>query len=349
MREQQLTVSAPTEQAAEWTVPDTTLGRYKAVITWEKDGEVLAESETLFKVAGEESVADTITSNKKVYSAAEPVNLSTRVFNQSSNLVENDLTLRITVKGKNSGAEAAAFSRTIASVNPQGSLDFADAVKAGTLAPGSYVAEADVLQDGTVLATDSAEFDVENNVSVFTGTLALPLSGDTVNAAFTVNNTGSANAAGAEITVEVFAENGDRIFTVTKQSEIAAGSSVQFEEPFSAAELAPGNYSGVLSVRYDGKRNDLAYAGFTVDPVVTTTVITTAAPETTTVTTAAETAAPAAQTTTAVNAAANRASNAVNALKTGVSGIPWYIWTMFTVSIIALAALRKRGGRKEHE
>lgn len=347
MPEQQLTVSAPTEQAAEWKVPDTTYGRYKAIITWEKDGEVLAESETLFKVAGEESVADTITSNKKVYSSAEPVNLSTRVFNRSSNLVENDLTLQITVKGKDSDTEAAKFSRTIASVNPQGSLDFADAVKPGMLAPGSYVAAAYVLQDGAVLAEDSAEFSVENNVSIFTGTLALPLNGDTVNAAFSVNNTGSANAAGAEITVEVFAEDGTKVFTVTKQSDITAGGTVQFEEPFSAAELAAGNYSGVLSVRYDGKRSDLAYAGFTVDPVVTTTVVTTTAPETTTVTTEAQTAVPA-STTTAVKAGANRASNTVEALKTGVAEIPWYIWTMFTVSLIALIVLRK-GGRKEHE
>lgn len=347
MPEQQLTVSAPTEQAAEWKVPDTTYGRYKAIISWEKDGEILAESETLFKVAGEESVADTITSNKKVYSSAEPVNLSTRVFNRSSNLVENDLTLQITVKGKDSDTEAAKFSRTIASVNPQGSLDFADAVKPGMLAPGSYVAAAYVLQDGAVLAEDSAEFSVENNVSIFTGTLALPLNGDTVNAAFSVNNTGSANAAGAEITVEVFAEDGTKVFTVTKQSEIAAGSSVQFEKPFSAAELAAGNYSGVLSVRYDGKRSDLAYAGFTVDPAVTTTVVTTTAPEITTVTTAAQTAAPA-STTTAAKAGTNRTTETVNALKTGVAEIPWYIWTMFTVSLIALIVLRK-GGRKEHE
>ena len=147
--------------------------------------------------------------------------------------------------------------------------------------------------------------------------------------------------------MEVFAEDGTKVFTVTKQSDIAAGGTVQFEEPFSAAELAAGNYSGVLSVRYDGKRSDLAYAGFTVDPVVTTTVVTTTAPETTTVTTAAQTAAPA-STTTAAKAGTNRTTETVNALKTGVAEIPWYIWTMFTVSLIALIVLRK-GGRKEHE
>ena len=345
MPEQQLTASAPVNEAAEWTVPDTTYGRYKAVITWEKDGEVLAESETLFKVTGEESVADTIASDKKVYNSGEPVNLSTKVFNKSSNLVENDLTLLITVRSKNGGAEPASFTRDIASVNPQGTLEFADAIRGGVLQPGGYLAVASVKQDGITLAESAAEFTVENNVSDFSGTLGLKLTGKTVNAAFTVTNTGSADAAGAEITVEVFAADGTQVFTVTKQSDIAAGGTVQFDEPFSAADLAAGNYSGVLSVRYDGKRSDLAYAGFTIDPVVTTTVITTTA--VTTVTTTTE----AAQTTTTAipREGANRPSDVIAAMKMGVKGIPWYIWTMLGVSCIGLFTLKKTGGRKEHE
>ncbi len=367
MPEQRLTASTAVNTEAEWKIPDTTFGRYKAVITWEKDGEVLAESETLFKVSGEQGVADTIASDKKTYSSGEPVNLSTKVFNNSSNLVENDLTLQILVRSKENGTDAAVFSREIASVNPQGSLEFADAIRGGTLQPGSYVAVASVMQDGAALVENSTNFTVVSNVNDFSGTLGLKLTDKTVNAAFAVTNTGSADASGAEITVEVFSADGTQVFTVTKQADIAADGTVQFDEPFSAADLEAGNYSGVLSVRYDGKRSDLAYAGFTIDPVVTTTVITTTADTTVTtvteaaqttttvITTAAETTVTAvtenAQTTTTTipREGANSPSDVIAAMKMGVKGIPWYIWTMLGVSCIGLLTLKKAGGRKEHE
>ncbi|MBR5372871.1 MAG: hypothetical protein IK130_11735 [Oscillospiraceae bacterium] len=348
---QQLTASAPVKETAEWTIPAAALGRYKAVITWEQDGEILAESETLFKISGEESIADTIASNKKRYASGEPVNLSTAVFNRSSNLVENDLTLHITVRGKESGAKAAEFDRAIASVNPQGSMEFADAIKGGTLQPGDYIAEAVVMQDNAALASDTAEFSVENSITDFKGTLGLDLSGKTVKSEFDVANAGSANAKGAEITVDVYSENGEQVFTVTKKAEINAGGKVQYEEPFSAKSLAAGNYSGVLSISYEGKRNDLAYAGFTVGAAqttaaVTTTAKTTAFTEATTVLTAAteqKTAAGSTSTTAQTN------NQKVGALQTGVRGVPWYIWTMLVISGSALVILKKTGGKKEHE
>ena len=333
MPAQQLTASDSVQKAAEWKVPAATYGRYKAVLTWEKDGEVLAESECVFKVSGEESIADAIASNKKTYTTSEPVNLSTKVMNQSSNLVENDLTLRVTVRSVN-GAENAVFTREIASVNPQGIMEFADAVKGGTLLPGTYVAEAAILQDETEIAADTAEFTVTDSVEDFTGTLEFTRSGKTVEAAFTVSNTGSADAAGAEITVTAYAEDGTQVFTVTKKADIQSGDTVSFKEPFSAAELAAGDYSGVLSVRYEETQKDLAYAGFTVGQE--TTVVT----EKTTVTT----------TTSASESTAEVTGTDAGALATGVKGIPWYIWTMLCISCIGLfATLRKTGGRKEHE
>ncbi len=336
MPAQQLTASESVNQAAEWKVPDAVYGRYKAVLTWEKDGEVLAESETVFKVSGEESITDFITSNKKTYTSSEPVNLSTKVMNQSTNLVENDLTLNITVRSQ-SGTESAVFKREIASVNPQGILDYADAIKGGTLLPGKYVAEAAVMQDETVLSVDSAEFTVTESAGDFTGTLSFTPSGDTVHADFTVSDIGSADASDTEITVTAYSEDGTQVFTVTKKSDIKAGGSVSFEELFSSSELAAGRYSGVLSVRYDGNQKDLANAGFSIGSAVTEATEKTG-------TTASET------TTETQSSARNDASDPVKAIATGVKGIPWYIWTMLCISCTGLiVTLRKTGGRKDHE
>jgi len=143
-----------------WEIPAEQHGRYKAVISWTKDGRLLASAEAGFKIAGDRSIADDITSDKKVYDVSDPVNLKCVVYNQSSNMVENDLELSVTVYDS-ADKPVTSFSRDISSMNPQADIDFADAVAARTLSAGEYTAVAVVTQDGAELASDTAAFSVE--------------------------------------------------------------------------------------------------------------------------------------------------------------------------------------------
>lgn len=327
-----------------WQIPDDLYGRYKAVIRWTRDGEVIAEDESAFKISGEESISDLIASDKKVYSSSDPVNLSSAVFNKSTNMVENDLTLTINVRNADSGAVSASFTREISSLNPKADTDFADAVAAGTLPAGRYMAVAEVSQDGVVMAQDSAEFTVEDSIASFSGTLSFTPSGDSVNASFTVDNTGTADASAAKLFVDVFSESGEKVCTVEKTSDIAAGSTVSLNDSFPAKELAAGRYSGVLRIEYGGQSSDLAYAGFDLAAPQVTTASQQAAessPETETTVTAASSAV----TTTA----AAKTQSKADSPKTGPQAVPWYIWTMSALSILGLIALKLTGGKEENE
>ncbi|MDO4862683.1 MAG: cellulose-binding protein CttA-related protein [Ruminococcus sp.] len=157
---QTLAAGAKVPYSGEWTVPEALFGRYKAVITWTQEGRTVAAAEALFKVTGEESIADSIASDKKVYSLSDPINLSSAVYNKSVNIVENDLTLKITVTDSEKNP-VAEYSRGIASMNPKADISFADAITPNTLRAGDYTAVAAVLQDNREIATDSAQFTVE--------------------------------------------------------------------------------------------------------------------------------------------------------------------------------------------
>ncbi len=163
--ETQLTADKALAFSGTWDIPADQHGRYKAVIIWSKEDRILASAEAVFKIAGEKSISDTISSDKKVYDVTDPVNLKSVVFNQSATLVENDLTLEISVYDS-AKKSVASFTRDISSMNPEADIDFSDAIAARTLKAGDYSAVAVVMQDGRELAKDTAVFSVEENTEV---------------------------------------------------------------------------------------------------------------------------------------------------------------------------------------
>ena len=168
--ETKLTADKALPFSGTWEIPAEQHGRYKAVISWTKGDRVLAAAEAPFKIAGDKSIADNITSDKKVYDVTDPVNLRSVVYNQSSNLVENDLVLDVTVYDS-AKKSVAAFSREISSMNPGADIDFSDAIAARTLKAGEYSAVAVIKQDGRELAADTAVFTVEENTETVPDTV----------------------------------------------------------------------------------------------------------------------------------------------------------------------------------
>ncbi len=158
--EQQLTAGKTFTFTGEWAIPEDTVGRYKAVITWKKSGKVIARAAAAFKVTGDTSVNDNITSDKRVYTLADPVNLRSVVFNNSTSLVENDLVLNVTVYDSNNKA-VKEFTKELCSMNPKASIDYASAIPPQTLTVGEYMAVAKVLQDNAEVASDETSFTVE--------------------------------------------------------------------------------------------------------------------------------------------------------------------------------------------
>ncbi len=311
---------------AEWMIPQETEGRYKAVINWLSNNEVIASAESEFKIANEQSVSNLIISDKRSYSLTDPINLSNTVSNNSKAMTENDLVLSVVVTDKD-GNTAASFRHDLSAVEPAGTFDISDALKPGDLLDGDYKATATVTQGELELSSDSVEFTVESDVTSFTGKLDLSDSNDKGTADFSVKNTSSSNAENAVVSIKVYKDgSSEPVYTYSDTVSIAAGDTFTGKTSFALADPSSGKYSGVLSIEYKDDNSDLDYDGFENTYKTTTTVTTTAASTTATTTTVAATENP----------------------KTGDSGIPIYMWFISTLSLLGLVTVKLLGG-KENE
>ena len=320
--------------SAEWEIPQNTVGRFKAVISWKNDDETIASAEKTFKISNEQSIANVVNSDKKNYSLSEPINLASVVFNNSIGMTENDLVLNVKVFDSK-GAERADFEHSIGSVNPEGSMDYSDALAPGKLSDGEYNVTASVVQDGVEVSSDTAEFTVAGDVTSFSGKLDLTPSDGKADVKFSVANSGSGNADEVLITVNVYKDGtAELAYTYSKTVSINAGDTFSDTASFDIPADYDGTYSGVLSAEYKGNSEDLDYDGFEVTPEL---------PETT--------AAPAAEITTTTTATTTaKTTNAiknVDSPKTGDREIPAYMWLITIFSITGLIVLKRTGGERD--
>lgn len=302
-------------RSAEWNIPENLKGRYKAVIKWENNAVLLASDEAVFKIANEQNIGNTISSDKYSYSLSDPINLFNTVYNNSA-MIENGLMLYVTVYNSSS-AKIASFEYNISSLNPMGEGSYSDAIAPGTLPVGNYTVSAKVMQGDLELSSDTAEFSVSNDISSFEGKLSLNADNTSADVDFSVTNTGSSDAENAIICVDVYKEDtSESVYTFTQTVSIGAGETLTFNESFILPSQHEGTYSGVLSIKYLNKSQPLDYDGFTLETVVTTSTATT-----TTTTTVQKTDSP----------------------LTGVGEIPAYMWIISVLSLAGIVILRKTG------
>ena len=328
--DQVLNPSEKLESSAEWAVPQETVGRYKAVISWKNNDTVIAAAETGFKIANEQSISNLISSDKKNYSGSDPVNLASDVFNNSDAMTENDLVLNIKVYDQEN-KEVASFTHEIGALSPEGHSELSDAIAPGTLKDGNYTAVASVTQGTLEVSSDKAEFTVKNDVTLFIGTLDLTSSDGKGTADFIVKNNGAANAENVTVTVKVYKDDASEpVYVFTDNVSIVAGGTYKNNTAFDLPVPEIGKYSGVISVTYNGEASDLDYDGFDEEetPVETETA---EVPETTV---------SSSETTTTFTTSADNADSP----KTGDGGIPVYMWLISAASIAGLIAVRRRGG-----
>ena len=272
-----------------------------------------------------------VNSDKKNYSLSEPINLASVVYNNSIGMTENDLVLNVKVFDSK-GAERADFEHSIGSVNPEGSMDYSDALAPGKLTDGEYNVTASVVQDGVEVSSDTAEFTVAGDVTSFSGKLDLTPSDSKADVKFSVTNSGSGNADEVLVTVNVYKDGTSELaYTYSKTVSINAGDTFSDTASFDIPADYDGTYSGVLSAEYKGKSEDLDYDGFEVTPALPETTTTVSAAATTTTTTA--------KTTTTIKN--------VDSPKTGDRNIPAYMWMITIFSIAGLVVLKRTGGSED--
>ena len=321
--------------SAEWSVPDNLVGRYKAVITWENDNDIIAKAETEFKIANEESVLNTVSSDKMSYSVSDPINLENIVYNKSQGMTENDLILNIKVYNTDTSCEAASFEHSIGLINPNSSADYSDSIAPNVLVSGNYRVISSIIQGNSEISTDTAEFTVTDDVTSFTGRLKFNSDVNSASTDFSVTNNGTENADEALITLSVYKEGvTERIYTYSESVSIGIGETVSRSQKIDVP-LTDGEYYGVLSVNYKGSSSDLDYDGFELMPLVTTVSNSVTDMET-------------ASTTSASKKPVTKTQN-LDSPKTGVKDIPTYMWVITILSFVGLIAIKMTGGSEDEK
>lgn len=333
---QTLSAGTPLANSASWKIPTDTAGVFRAIISWERSGQVIAFGEASFRIANEESILNTVSSDKRIYSAKDPINLESIISNNNSGMTENNLELSVTVRRAGVSGDEAVFIHEVSFVNPDAEISYSDAIAPSVLPAGDYKVVSVVMQNSVELSSDSAEFSVVNSAASFIGSLDLTPGDDTVSAKFSVTNTSPDDCENVVVKAVVY-RNGasDAVFTFSRTVPIAAGAAENFRESFKFPSESAGEYYGVLSVEYNGTSADLDYDGFenAGSPVIGTEIVTTTTEETK---------------VTKVSAGTTTISARTSPPETGVDGIPVYLWIISAVSITSLIALKRTGG-KENE
>lgn len=301
-----------------WEIPSSLTGRYKAVISWKNGEEVLAEDETIFKIANETSIFNTVSSDKKSYSLQDPINLESIVYNNSMNMIENDLVLLVDVYNSSS-VKVSSFEHEVSLMNPKDDRKYSDAIAPGKLAAGKYIINARVMQGDMEISNDSSEFSVVEDISSFEGDLKLNSEANNkATAEFSVTNKGRNNAENVIITVNVYKEGSSEcVYTYKEIVSIGAGETITRKESFEPALPADGTYSGVLSIEYLNEKQPLDYDGFEIISSVKT-------PE-------------------------NNSKPSIDSPQTGTDDIPVYMWIISILSLAGIVLLRKTGVNENEE
>jgi hypothetical protein len=202
-------------------------------------GLVYGSATTSFVVTASQAQATgaRITADRVSYSAAQTVQLASRVTNTTSNAVLNDVQARTEVK---SAGGQVVFSRTesVAQIAPQGARDWGYSLAASGLAAGSYGASLQLLNaSGTVLAASTTTFSVlgaEQTGVGLTGQLqanpAAVLIGQGLQLTLQATNGSTAHLAGVPLAVRIIEPVSASVlatFTATV-ADWAAGSTQQF-------------------------------------------------------------------------------------------------------------------------
>ncbi|QTN27476.1 carboxypeptidase regulatory-like domain-containing protein [Rhodoferax sp. AJA081-3] len=213
-----------------------------------------------------------VTTDRSSYTSAQTVQLTARVSNLTSNLVQADLRARTTVL---SSTGASAFSQTeaIAQLVAGGQRQFTYNLPAAGLAAGSYNTQLQLLDaQGNVLAQHTGVFTVQpadqNGVGLSGSIQANPATtaaGGTVALSASVRNLGNAAISNAALTVSIVDPIAQRtIASWPYNPSIAQGASFAMTPVWNTTGSVPNTYVAVLSTTLGGSSQTLASTNIVV-------------------------------------------------------------------------------------
>ncbi|MCP4655849.1 MAG: hypothetical protein GY856_10570 [bacterium] len=216
-------------------------------------GETVAEVLAPFTVLGQHLLVGEVTVDRTLYTEGDPVNVSGRVTNLGSTLVEQ-LTATIRISTHPGGTPQAVMPLPIPSLEAGGSADLQWTWDTAETPPETYVATLTVTDDsGTPMAVaESFPFVVEAEDLVLAGTLSLAAAqvepGPPLPATSTVGNNGAADLTGLTIALRIIEpETMTIVHQQTRVVDLPAGAADQASWDLATTDLERQPYVVALS------------------------------------------------------------------------------------------------------
>jgi len=260
-----------------WNTGSTFSGSYFVhSILKDSSGVLLSDQTVPFTILSDAALDGTIVTNKVAYAPLENITSNYTIKHIGTNYIIPSIQIKISITDV-LGTILHTEAKTAANLLPGASIDLSSVWNTGLMLPGDYRAVMEVSFEGGATITRSANFKI-NTMIVLNGTLtaspAVVALGNAAQLAYTLVNTGNADAIGATARISVI--DPDTLAVMQTQDiviDIQRSGSTSGQVTVNTTGYGLKTYTAALqSVNLTGTKN-LANASFTVKdltpPVVT--------------------------------------------------------------------------------
>ncbi|OGW29567.1 MAG: hypothetical protein A2X56_13130 [Nitrospirae bacterium GWC2_57_13] len=247
-----------------WNTGTTYAGGYKVHVQLSDGGTVAAESTASFDILPDTGTSAVPVTDKISYSPNEAVAITSTIASLSGNYIFENLSAKLTI-GLNSsnGLNGPVFvdTKTVSTLMPGASFTFTTYWNTGTFAPGTYPVTLEVKDaSGTILSTGSASIVISSDIkpsAALSGAISVQnqnvLSGDSVNATYSILNKGNTDLAEIGISVLIVDAAESAVYaTIPGQASLPMGAGATAEALVDTTGYSAKDYLVVLQASLPG-------------------------------------------------------------------------------------------------
>jgi hypothetical protein len=236
-----------------WNTSKTLTGTYKVRVTWSEGEKVISIAETSFSIVADKAVTSSVTVEKQRYTADEEVQINEKVHNDSTNNIENGLSVKTSIKNSD-GNVIWSSDNVLPELLPTTQTSVKNSWNTAKNAPGQYVVTMEVYRGDTKLTDSSTIFEIVSETEGVTGVSGSlqvlqknVYPADAVNFKYTMNNTGNVKLTDITARIRIVDTATEEVVgTITDQTNIDVSSSYTAEKAWTHEPLRTGVYLVVL-------------------------------------------------------------------------------------------------------
>jgi len=254
-----------------WNTGSAMAGEWSIAATVFEDNQRRAVATAAFSILADMSITAAVSSDRQVYYDHEQIVVNSQAKSYSSNYVFEDLSAVVEITGPE-GQVLYTHTHDIAQLHPLVSTFWQQGWNTALNPPGLYTVILQVLQEGSLIASDTAFVTIAGSASGgrgFSATMSAEpgqvYRGQDVELAYSVSNNGNSDLDDLGLKIKA-------VYLETQEVAVDIDGACSFENNtcsgtgmFDTSGLACGDYLVLLGAETDGVEHNLAFAPLTIE------------------------------------------------------------------------------------